>query len=706
MPPDDARTRTVEPGDRVVAGRYRIGRLLGRGGMGAVWAAHDDVLRRDVAVKEVLPSPLFSSAQQEEIRQRTLREARAAARITHPSVVRMYDVAEDGGRLWIVMELLDSRSLADVMTTSGPLTPAEAARVGFQVADAVQTAHRAGVLHRDIKPANVMLSETGRAVLTDFGIATVEEDPTLTVTGMLLGSPGYMSPERARGERPTAASDMWSLGATLFAAVEGSPPFRRDGQLQTLHAVINELPPQPTRGGPLTPLIERLLDRDPERRPTAEEAYRVLRQVNQEIADHGLRAAATRPARAGAAAVATRSDAPAAPAGRDRAPAVDHPDPGPPRPAAAAGPVPVIAPPPATDLVEEPATEVVGGSATGAAGAAVAGAAGAAVARAATGGATGTAAGAAAGTATGTAMEAAAEPARGTATGAATEAAEAAVVGQHPQPVTRQDTDPVVRPSTEPVPEAAGARPPRPPRGPGRDRRRTGTALVAAAAITIAATVAALLGLRSHDGGGQPRAGSPTSPASQAPARTTAPAATVTTRAPAATSASTSPTPQRSQAPAATTAARTTSGQGIPGDFRRYRDPTGFEVAVPRSWTRSVRGSSTFFSDPAGPGYLQVDQTRQPKPDALRDWQAQEAYAAGRFPGYHRIRLERVYYRGWNAADWEFTWRPSSGQLHVLNRNVRVNDSQAYALLWSMPAGQWASRWSDFQVIARTFQPA
>ena len=266
---------------RLIGGRYRLQHLVGRGGMGSVWAGYDEILHRKVAVKEVSPSSDLTDEQRDEIRQRTMREARAAARLTHPSVVTVYDVVEDGDQPWIVMELLTPRTLADLIAADGRIAPAEAARIGLDVLDALRTAHRVGVLHRDVKPGNVILSESGRAVLTDFGIATVEGDPSLTVTGMLVGSPGYMSPERARGERPTAASDIWSLGATLFAAVEGDPPFRREGQLQTLYAIITEQPPHASHGGPLQRFIARLLERDPARRPSAAQAYHHLRRIKE-----------------------------------------------------------------------------------------------------------------------------------------------------------------------------------------------------------------------------------------------------------------------------------------------------------------------------------------------------------------------------------------------------------------------------------------
>ena len=270
---------------RLVGGRYRLVRQIGRGGMAVVWQGRDELLNRDVAVKEVTPPDDLSPAKRAEIRERAMREARTAARLAHPSIVTVFDVVDDGGRPWIVMALLPSRTLADVLATSGPLAPAAAARLGAEVLDALRTAHAAGVLHRDVKPSNVMLADDGRAILTDFGIATVEEDPSITVTGMVMGSPGYMAPERARGERPTSASDLWSLGATLFAATEGEAPFRREGQLATLHAVASQPPPPAVHAGLLQPIIAGLLERDPARRPDPDETYQQLRGIAAGLTD-------------------------------------------------------------------------------------------------------------------------------------------------------------------------------------------------------------------------------------------------------------------------------------------------------------------------------------------------------------------------------------------------------------------------------------
>jgi serine/threonine protein kinase len=235
--------------DRIVAGRYRLIEHLGSGGMGTVWLAQDELLRRRVAVKEVFPPPGLTESERQVLRERTLREARTAARLSHPNVVTIYDVAEDDGRPWIVMELIEARSLRELVDQNGPLDPRAAARVGLQLLAALRSAHAIGVMHRDVKPGNVLMHADGRAVLADFGIARAEDSPATTTSGVLVGSPSYIAPERAQGERGGPASDLWSLGATLYAAVEGRPPYDRAGALPTLMAVVSaaSAPPQPSR---------------------------------------------------------------------------------------------------------------------------------------------------------------------------------------------------------------------------------------------------------------------------------------------------------------------------------------------------------------------------------------------------------------------------------------------------------------------------
>ncbi len=565
---------------QLLAGRYRLGRVLGRGGMGTVWAAHDEMLGRDVAVKEVTPPPELTDEQRDVIRRRMLREARAAARISHPSAVTVYDVVEQDDRPWIVMQLLPPRTLADVVAASGPLPPAAVAAIGLDLVNALQAAHRAGVLHRDVKPANVMINE-GRAVLTDFGIATVDEDPALTSTGMLVGSPAFMSPERARGERHTPAADLWSLGATLFAAVEGDAPFRREGQLPTLSALLTEPTPPAVHAGPLQPVLAALLDRDPARRPDADTTRHLLADAE----------------------VAARRET--------TVPTTPTP---PPQPAPT-----VAAPTPA--------------------------------------------------------------PAG--------------------QPAVHPDTPPAAVP-----PESR--------------KRRPVAAVVGVAVLLVAALTAAAIALR-PDGAGTPAAGSSPSPSAPGTSSTAPSPAASTTPSPSTPSPSTpAGTPSASgsatvgnSGPGGGSGSGGSGGSGgqgsggsAPAGFRTYTDPTGFSVALPQRWRVSREGSNVFVREPGTRVFLQIPQTTQPKPDALRDWQAQAASAPSRFPGYRQLRLERVDYKGWDAADWEFTWTPSGGPLHVLNRNIRVSDRRAYALYWSVPAARWSELKPSFDAIAASFRPA
>jgi len=263
-------------GPRVVGGRYRLLDKIGSGGMGTVWRAHDELLGRTVAVKEVHLPPQLAAIERAELRLRTMREARAAARLSHPNAVTVHDVIERDGQPWIVMQLVAADSLSDVIERSEVLPPRRVAEIGLAILAALQAAHAAGILHRDVKPANVLLGGDGQVVLTDFGVATLEGDPSLTGTGLLLGSPSYIAPERAMGIGAGAASDLWSLGATLYAAVEGRPPFERTTAMATLAALATEDPPAPRASGPLAEAITGLLQRDPGGRLDAPAARRLL----------------------------------------------------------------------------------------------------------------------------------------------------------------------------------------------------------------------------------------------------------------------------------------------------------------------------------------------------------------------------------------------------------------------------------------------
>ena len=322
---------------RVIAGRYNLQSPIGRGAMGVVWRARDQLLDREVAIKEVLISALIGADERRTAYQRTLREARTAARLSHRGVVTVYDVAEEDGRPWIVMELIPSQSLDQVLTVQGRLPVARVCAIGQQLLSALAAAHTAGVLHRDVKPSNVLIanSKVGdtweeRAVLTDFGIAQFEGDPRLTQTGMVMGSPGFTAPERIRGGDATPASDLWSLGATIYAAVEGRGPFeQRGGAITTMSAIINEDAPVAPHAAQLAPLIAALLRRDPSTRPSAASAARLFAQVLPQLTDAAeVTPGPAHPATVLAAHVPSPAAAASAPASaREGAPADEAPVP-------------------------------------------------------------------------------------------------------------------------------------------------------------------------------------------------------------------------------------------------------------------------------------------------------------------------------------------------------------------------------------------
>jgi len=292
-------TEQTGPG-HVLSGRYRLTELIGAGGMGRVWRGEDGLLDRQVAIKELIISPQLPQQEIDVLRTRMLREARSAARLGHPSIITVFDVVESDDRPWIVMELVRGRSLGDIIKEDGALTPARAAKIGLQMATALSIAHDRGIVHRDIKPGNVLVGSGDRAVLTDFGIARLEGTSGLTSTGLLIGSPGYLAPEQAQGRPATPATDIWSLGVTLYQAVEGRMPFHREVPVATLTAIVTEEVPPPQSAGPLTGALQAMLTKDPEKRPSITEAHALLHAAsvaaerNQARADRdAMRAART-----------------------------------------------------------------------------------------------------------------------------------------------------------------------------------------------------------------------------------------------------------------------------------------------------------------------------------------------------------------------------------------------------------------------------
>ncbi|MCE0763073.1 serine/threonine protein kinase [Pseudonocardia kujensis] len=273
-----------EPDAPRIGNRYRLEERIGVGAMGAVWRGTDELLNRTVAVKELIAAaaPVGGNGADaaEESRQRLLREGRIGARLQHAHVISMFDVVVHDERPWLVMEYLPSRSLAVVLGEKGPMEPREVAAIGLQVADGLAAAHAAGVVHRDIKPGNVLIAEDGRAKITDFGVSRAVDDVQLTRTGMIAGTPAFLAPEVARGQEPTSASDVFALGATLYAAVEGEPPFGLDDNAYALlHKVATGAVRPPEHAGPLTALLMRLLSNEPTDRPTAAQARDALAAI-------------------------------------------------------------------------------------------------------------------------------------------------------------------------------------------------------------------------------------------------------------------------------------------------------------------------------------------------------------------------------------------------------------------------------------------
>ncbi|MGZ5415974.1 MAG: serine/threonine-protein kinase [Nocardioides sp.] len=267
---------------QLIGGRYRVQTAIGQGGMGTVWLCRDEKLARDVAVKQVglLPGESVTDSA------RALREARSSAALSHRNVVTVFDVVEQDRHIWMVMENVPSRALSDIIRDEGALPPERVAAIGAQAAEGLAAAHAAGITHRDVKPGNVLVREDGVAKISDFGIARTAGDPALTQTGLFIGTPMYFSPELARGAEPAPAADVWALGATLYAAVEGRPPYeQKTNAVAVISEIANEHPQPPQRAGALTPVLNRMLDRDPATRWSMADAAHALHRIAAQQSD-------------------------------------------------------------------------------------------------------------------------------------------------------------------------------------------------------------------------------------------------------------------------------------------------------------------------------------------------------------------------------------------------------------------------------------
>ncbi len=630
----------------VVGHRYQLHEPLGVGGMGRVWRAWDESLGRDVAIKLIqLPMELVEQ-NRDVATERTLREARAAARLNHPNVVRVYDVLTSDGQPWLVMEYVASRSLQEVVTQDGPLEPRRVAQIGLDVLSALQAAHRAGVQHRDIKPSNVLLTDDGRVVLTDFGIATIEGDPYVTRSGLVLGSPEYIAPERAKSGTAGAPADLWSLGATLYFAVEGRSPFQRGSAIETLSALATQEHDPFNRAGPLEPVLRALLRKDPGARAKFPEIEQRLRAVTVAPPTSGPRPAVrrrwwrSRPQSPAPAAAASPAPAPAA----SSAPA----------PAASPAPAPAASPAPAPAGNPTPAP------------------------------------------AASPAPAPAASPAPA---GPAPEAA-AALPPPPPPPIpaaaaaAAAPPPPAAPPDVPVLAELAEEQPPPTPDQPAQSpiRRR----LMIAAGLAIIVVLALIWAATRPD---TPRPG-----AAGGPARSTAAAAS---GAPS-TAPSTAPSSAPESAPPSI-AGPPAAGRTLPplpAGWIDYHDPTGFSVYVPAGWTRAKEGSIQYFRHSSRGRVLGIDQTSKPNWNPVADWQRQSAYRVqrGDFPGYHEVHIVAVpYFRA--AADWEFTF-DRGGRQHVNNRGVVVSGSKAYGFYWQTRDADWAAARPELQLVFDSFRPA
>ena len=573
--------------------------------MGLVWRARDELLGRDVAVKEIILPAEMEDAERQAGRRRAVREAQMAARLRHPNVVGVYDIVDDDDRPAIVMELVPFPSLRDTIRDHGPLPPAQVARIGLGVLAGLRAAHEAGVVHRDVKPTNILLGPQDRIVLTDFGIAKAAGSPALTTSGILIGSPAYLAPERARGQSAGAPADLWGLGASLYTAVEGRPPFERQGALATLTAVVSDEPDPFGHAGPLELVISGLLRKDPRTRLGTADAEWMLQHVLEGDTSAAVTVPMTGP---GTGPTTDTGPAPASVAAATSEPAPSEPEADTQSlPAVTAAPVPVVMIPP------EPAAAGV--------------------------------------------PHAAGPPER----------------------------------------PAAAVPQPRPPvRGRGQ-RRARGLRATLIAVLAIAAIAAAVAWDVSRTSG-HPTARQPP----ETPARSSAPAP-----APAPASARSAPA-SAALAPASSPAASRGGASAVPSGYHRFTNSTGFSIGVPAGWQIQHVGHYVYIRDPADGGiFLLIDQSDQPKPNPLADWQQQAAARQGTYPGYHLIRLVAVSYpQAEKAADWQFTYDRNGVQVEVLNRNVLANAQHAYALYWSTPVSDWTAYYHYFQVFAATFQPA
>ena len=670
-----------------VAGRYRLLEHIGEGGMGIVWRAHDELLDRVVAVKEVRHRGVDEAARTD-LNRRTIREARTAGRLDHPSVVIVHDVVEEDGRPWIVMQLIRSRSLGEIVRSGGPLPPERVASVGLHVLGALRAAHAAGVLHRDVKPENVLLADDGRVVLTDFGIASMTQETGITRTGAMVGTPAFLPPERLHGMPATPESDLWALGATLYAALEGRPPFERATAAATMMAVLHGEPSPMTHSGPLPTAILGLLARDPAARMGSEQVEALLSRAAAPASPGPAPGQAPRSGRRAYGSPGLPSDPPTDSPRTDPSPSQDawgpayEDSPGdsgqPRRPAAHTPPehLPSAAPPrpehspytAGSPHPEQPRPPM-----------------------------------------------ARTRPERPPYALPRTPLGPSSYAPPEPYPHPGQSprTQPEQRVHTHqeqprharPGRRAYGLEPSlakpwarrEEPTGTGTEparRTRAGRLALLAGVPALAVTVGvgAWLLLRGP--------GTPVDTGDRADV--TAP---VTGPTPA-TSPEATPTPEAT--PVTTPVATPRPSRTIPSGWRLHRDPMGFSVAVPENWRVkrfSGRDRVEFRAPGTNAGVLWIESTDDPEKDPVKHWEKVEraGVAANLWPGYRRVGITPLTYQGVPAADWEFTYLKNGVRVRVLDRGFRTRDDKPYAIYWESPAAKRSG--SFFAAFTATFRP-
>ncbi|WP_062640399.1 serine/threonine-protein kinase [Streptomyces maremycinicus] len=702
---------------RLLAGRYRLGDVLGRGGMGTVWRAEDETLGRTVAVKELRFPGNIDEDEKRRLITRTLREAKAIARIRNNSAVTVFDVVEEDDRPWIVMELVEGKSLAEVIREDGVLEPKRAAEVGLAILDVLRSAHREGILHRDVKPSNVLIAEDGRVVLTDFGIAQVEGDPSITSTGMLVGAPSYISPERARGHKPGPAADLWSLGGLLYAAVEGSPPYDKGSAIATLTAVMTEQLEEPKNAGPLKDVIYGLLTKDPARRLDDAGARAMFNAVlHAPEPRHAEPVDATKvvPLPVLPDAAGGRGSSAGAEAGEKLRGAFRSVR----KAAVAAGAATSAAAARAKSANGTSASGSVGTSeardgdarkgdaarGTGAAASASAAAPVAPPSRAATGPASRPVSGAASSSSvSSSASVPSARSGSGSGAGAGAGVGAGGSGGGSGGGAGRSSGWPVMTPPDLP---------PRPvPRAPLTDvvPKRTLVIIAVVVALAVLGTVLALtLGGDDDTAGGAKDGG-----ASRAVATGSAGADTKEDEDSGTRTDGSSSQSSRASASAASpgSASGDTSAPGGAGTAGAAEASTthqggqGYSIGLPAGWKyQSSDSAGDRFTGPDGQKLL-VAWTTTPKGDPVADWKNQERYMTR--SQYKKIRIAAVDYRGWNTADWEFTYTDGGTAYRTIDRGFVVNDGLGYALMYTAKSAAWGTelRQATWKTLTETFTP-